>query len=164
MNALLVPALRRALLEALAVAAGCAVLGLAFNALRPTGAIPVIAREPYALLVPCPVQGGEVAALPPGDPQLAEEGTVIVDAREKGAFDAWRLPRARSVPFDYLEPVSREHVEALLASGAARIVVYGDGQDPDSGRELARELAGQGLRHVFYVEGGAPALGAKGAP
>jgi hypothetical protein len=38
------------------------------------------------------------------------------------------------------------------------VVVVGDGEDPDSGRELARELAGKGLKNMAYVTGGAPAL------
>ncbi len=41
-----------------------------------------------------------------------------------------------------------------MASNAARVVVFGDGRVPDSGREMARELAGRGMVNVFYVEGG----------
>lgn len=153
-------ALVRAVRDAALVAAGCAVLGFAVNAARPAGGIPVVAREPYAILVPCPVLAGEAIALASNDPRLSHEGTVLVDARGKAEFEAWHLPRARSVPFDYLEPVAQTHVDALLATGAAAVVVYGDGQDPDSGQELAKELSGKGLRNVFYVQGGAPALGA----
>ena len=149
---------RRTVLEALLVVLGCAAFAFAFNALRPSGGIPVIAKEPYSLLVPCPVLGGEAKALLTGDPLIADGATALVDAREKADFDAWRLPNARCIPFDYIESVHESHVQALLKSGAARIVVYGDGQDPDSGQELAKELAGHGLREVYYVEGGAPAL------
>jgi rhodanese-related sulfurtransferase len=83
----------------------------------------------------------------------------VVDARSGAEFEAWHHPRARSIPFDYLEPVSKAHLDALLAARASAIVVYGDGADPDSGQELAKELAGLGLRNVFFVQGGAPALG-----
>ncbi len=38
------------------------------------------------------------------------------------------------------------------------MVVYGDGGDPDSGEQLARELAGKGIRNVGFVRGGAPAI------
>ena len=154
------PALLKAARDAALVVAGCAALGLGANAVRPSGSIPLIARQPYALVVPCPVLGGEATALSPGDARLAEQGAVLVDARPKAEFEGWHLPRARSVPFDYLEPVAAAQVEALLASGATRVVVYGDGQDPDSGLELAKELSGKGLRNVFFVQGGAPALGA----
>ncbi|HEY3446885.1 MAG TPA: rhodanese-like domain-containing protein [Myxococcales bacterium] len=156
------PALKRAVRDAAVVAAGCAAVGFAVNAARPTGSLPAVAREPYAILVPCPVLGGEALALAPSDPRIAQETSVIVDARSKAEFGAWHLPRARSVPFDYLEQVSKAHVEALLASGGSAVVVYGDGQDPDSGQELAKEISGKGLRNVFFVQGGAPALGAGG--
>ncbi|MGC4117798.1 MAG: rhodanese-like domain-containing protein [Myxococcales bacterium] len=160
----LASALKRALRDATLVAAGCAAVGFAVNALRPSGSIPFVARQPYALVVPCPVLGGEATGLAPNDPKIGQDGVVIVDARSKAEFEAWHLPRARSVPFDYLESVSKAHVDALLASGASSLVVYGDGQDPDSGQELAKELAGKGLRNVFFVQGGAPALGAGARP
>jgi hypothetical protein len=37
-------------------------------------------------------------------------------------------------------------------------VVFGDGGNPDSGEQLAREIAGKGIRNVRFVEGGAPLL------
>jgi hypothetical protein len=49
-------------------------------------------------------------------------------------------------------------VHAIAASGASQVVVFGDGKDPDSGEQLARELAGRGIRNVRFVQGGAPAL------
>ncbi|MFH1437767.1 MAG: hypothetical protein ABIJ56_18815, partial [Pseudomonadota bacterium] len=49
-------------------------------------------------------------------------------------------------------------LKEIASSGASMVVVYGDGDDPDSGKELGRELAGQGIRNVHYVEGGAPAI------
>jgi hypothetical protein len=33
-------------------------------------------------------------------------------------------------------------------------VVFGDGSSPDSGQEMARELAGRGMVNVFFVDGG----------
>jgi hypothetical protein len=38
------------------------------------------------------------------------------------------------------------------------VVVYGDGGAPDTGELLAREISGHGIKHVFFVEGGAPEL------
>jgi len=151
---------RRILIEAALAAAAAALLGLGANAARPSGSLPFIARQPYTLVVPCPVQGGQATALAPGDPLVAQADTALVDARSHSDFDSWHLPHARNIPFDYLESVSQAHVAELLSTGAARVVVYGDGQDPDSGHELAKELAGKGVRGVFFVEGGAPALGA----
>jgi hypothetical protein len=44
------------------------------------------------------------------------------------------------------------------------VVVFGDGGDPDSGEQLARELAGAGIRNVVFVAGGAPRLQAATLP
>ncbi len=63
-------------------------------------------------------------------------------------------PSARPVPFDFLDPVSDEALAELVASNAARVVVFGDGLTPDSGQEMARELAGRGMVNVHFVEGG----------
>lgn len=135
----------------------CGALGVAVNAVRPDG-IPLVATDEYELFVPCPEPLGEVEALEPGDPTILEPRVLRIDARGPRDFAAWHLPDAQNIPFDYLEGVLEETVRRIAASGAARVVVYGDGQDPDSGREMARELAGRGVRNVFYVRGGAPAL------
>ena len=95
-------------------------------------------------------------AVAAGDPRLGS--ALIVDARppeERGSF-VW--PGALEIPYDYLSPTPPEAVQRIAASGAPRVVVFGDGGDPDSGEQLARELAGKGLRNVCFVRGGAPAL------
>ena len=96
----------------------------------------------------------------PDDPRLARQGVLVIDARSPAEFRAWHLPGARSVPFDYLEPIGDGALRDVASSGAPLVAVYGDGADPDSGRELAKELSARGVRAVFHVQGGAPALGA----
>jgi rhodanese-related sulfurtransferase len=150
----------RVLRDASLIAAGCALLGLAFNAARPHG-LPLIARQAYAILVPCPEVGGEATALAPADPRLTQPGTLVLDARSPAAFAAWHLPQAKSLPYDYLASVAQKQIQAILDSSPTLVAAYGDGEDPDSGRELAKEIGSKGIRNVFYVEGGAPALGAK---
>ncbi|MBI5542587.1 MAG: rhodanese-like domain-containing protein, partial [Deltaproteobacteria bacterium] len=118
----------------------------------------------YAIHVPCPELSGHAEPLAATDPGLGEEGALVLDARSAAEFAAWHLPRARSLPYDYLEPVAPRELGAVVSSGASRVVVYGDGADPDSGQELAKEIAARGVRNVFYVEGGAPALRARPAP
>ena len=67
-----------------------------------------------------------------------------------------------NVPYDYLDPtppqVLRELARAIARSRARRVVVYGDGDRPDSGEQLAREISGHGIRNVCFIVGGAPAL------
>ncbi len=133
--------------------------GALFNLLRPTP-LPWVAKRAPELHVPCPEERGEAAAASPTEPLLRrpEEGTLLIDARSAEEFSRWHLPEAKNLPYDFLEPIDQEQLRALGAFGARQLFVYGDGGDPDSGRALADELAGKGLRNVRYVEGGAPAL------
>lgn len=151
----------RVLRDAAVAGVAWAAVGLVFNALRPSG-IPLVAREAYALFVPCPEPLGEVEGIDPTDLRGIGPKTLRLDARDPEAFRRWHLEGAWNVPFDYLEGVPEAVVRRVAASGAQAVLVYGDGQDPDSGRELARELAGRGVRNVLFVRGGAPALGAPG--
>ena len=141
-----------------ALAAGA---GLAANALRPAG-LPLIARAPYETLVPCPEPGGEVTALEAGEALALRPRTVLIDARSGPESTAAAVPGALNVPYDWLDPtpeaVLRELARTVAASGASRVVVFGDGGRPDSGEHLARELSGRGIRNVTFVRGGAPAL------
>lgn len=160
-------AFRGTVRDAIAIAAASVVLALATNAVRDDG-LPLVAAEEYQILVPCPEPVGDVEAIAAASLSTGGEGALVVDARGAQAFAAWHLAGAWSVPFDFLDPTPDEPVARVARSGARRVVVYGDGAAPDSGRELARELAGRGIRNVFYVEGGAfalrQALGEGGAP
>lgn len=138
------------------IAAG---VGIAVNLLRPDS-IPLIATVPYEIVVPCPEPLGDVFSVPVEE--LNQEGTLLVDARYPEDFAVWHLEGARNITWDELDPVPKETVAELVRLGARRIVVYGDARDPDSGYELARELAGRGARNVGYVPGGAPALNPAG--
>jgi len=124
----------------------------------------LVQHKEYEILVPCPDITGEVAELAPSDPAVSDRSSLVIDARARADFDKWHLPSAVSIPYDYLEPTSEEQVRKVISSKASRVVVYGDGDDPDSGRELGKELAGKGVRNVGFVRGGAPALRPKEAP
>lgn len=144
--------------DAVVIAAVAAGVALAVNAVRSGRGIPLVATKPYDVLVPCPEHKGKAEALDARNLRLAERGVILVDAREAQAFTAWHPPTALSMPFDYLEPTSPEVIRKVLATRARQVVVYGDGGDPDSGEQLAQELSGKGVRNVFFVRGGAPAL------
>lgn len=154
--------LMAALRDSALVVIASTVLALAVNEVRPAG-LPLIAQREYEILVPCPDIGGEVDTIAVAE--AGRPGDLFVDARPKAEFTAWHPPGAMWIPFDYLEPAPDEMVRRLARSGARRVVVYGDGGDPDSGRELGRELAGRGVRNVVHLAGGAKALRAKaGSP
>ena len=162
-----VPSIGRSVVEAALVAAVAAVLGLAVNAVRPSGLV-LVARTPYETLVPCPEPGGPVAAVSADAPVLGDERTFVVDARSPEAFAHGHLPGAVNLPYDWLDPVPEarlgELAAAIAASRARTVVVYGDGGRPDSGEHLGREISGRGIKNVHFVAGGAPALLGEASP
>ncbi len=132
-------------------------LSVAVNAARSTGGIPLVAEHEYQVLVPCPEHEGKAEQVQAAAVKLSARGVLLVDAREV-APGQWRPAGAISIPYDFLEPTSPEILRKVLDSRARRVVVFGDGADPDSGQQLANELAGHGIRNVVFVSGGAPAL------
>ncbi len=143
--------------DAILVALLSAVLALLFNTARPSGGIELVAKEEYEVLVPCPEhQGRASTALEPAQVDHQEKGLLLVDAREREDFARWHLPGAISIPYDYLEPNPEE--KKILRTMARKVIVYGDGDDPDSGRQLADAISGKGVKNVFHVRGGADAL------
>ena len=156
-----VPSLTRSAVEAVVIGLACTFLGLAVNAGRPAG-LPLVAAQPYQTLVPCPEPGGPVEAVRADDPVVVGRRTFVVDARLPEAFARGHLQGAVNLPYDWLDPVPEgrlhELAEAIAASRATTVVVYGDGGRPDSGEHLGREISGRGIKNVRFVEGGAPAL------
>ena len=143
--------------DALIVLAACAAVGSAVNLARPHG-IPFVQKTEYQILVPCPEGSGEAPGLAPSDASIWEPRTLLVDARPAAEHAAWHPSGALHLPFDYLAPAPKTEVGKIASSGRARVVVFGDGADPDSGEQLARELAGKGIRNVSFVQGGAKPL------
>ena len=152
-----VPILR----DAAIVVAVATALALVSNTVR-KGRIAIVQREPYAILVPCPEPVGDAAPITPTDPRVSASSTLILDVRSAEDFAAWHVPNAKNQPFDWLGPPVDDEVKKVArdvaASRAQQVVVYGDGDDPDSGREWARLLSGARIKNVSYVEGGGPAI------
>ena len=149
--------MRVALRDALLISHVCAVVGTGVNAVRVSG-IPLIQKTEYQILVPCPEGSSNVQSLGIHGPMSADKRSLWIDARSPMQYQRWHAAGARNVPFDYLESTCSADVNAIAASEASQVVVFGDGKDPDSGEQLARELAGRGIRNVRFVQGGAPAL------
>jgi rhodanese-related sulfurtransferase len=154
-----------ALRDAVLITAAAGAVGVLVNLFHPEK-IPYIAEEEYDTLVPCPEPGGEVTPLEANDTLVRAGDSFVVDARRKAEHQAWKLRDAMNIPYDYLEPIPDEALLELMRqiqkSGAKRLVVYGDGKDPDSGEQAGKEISGKGIKNVFFVKGGAPALGAPG--
>lgn len=154
----------RAALEAVLITLAASALGIIANLSRPDP-LPWLATSPYETLVPCPEPGGEATPLAPDDPLLEDPRTVLVSALDSEASQALPLAPQLVITYDYLDEVPANAIRAVAAARGARVVVVGDGDRPDSGEQLARELAGRGIRNVLFVAGGAPALvAARGSP
>jgi len=153
--------------DALLITAACGAVGLLVNLFHPEK-IPYIAEEEYETLVPCPEPGGEVTPMEPADPALLAKETFVVDARAQEEHAGWSFRGAMNVPYDYLDPtpdeVIHELAKKIAKSRAQRVVVYGDGDRPDTGEQLGKEISGKGIKNVFFVKGGAPALKQPGSP
>jgi hypothetical protein len=152
--------LRRALGDACLIVLIGMVVALVANFLRADG-LPLVARTPYSTLVPCPEPGGPVESLDAGSPEVASGKSCLVDARSQSEFDTQHLPGALNVHYDWLDPLPEETLaelaRSIAASGAMRVVVYGDGGRPDSGEYLAKEISGRGIKNVHFIRGGASA-------
>ena len=159
--------LRRALGDACLIVLIGMVVALVANLLRVDG-LPLIAHTPYLTLVPCPEPGGPVETLDAGSPVVASGKSFLVDARSQSEFETQHLPGAVNVYYDWLEPLPEvtlvELATSIAASGATRVVVYGDGGRPDSGKYLAKEISGRGIKNVHFIRGGAPAALGREAP
>ena len=153
--------LRTSFRDAVVITTCASAVGIAVNLVRPDG-IPLIAKEEYRTLVPCPEPGGEVTEMGADDPVLTAPETFLVDARPRAQHLLWKLYGAMNVPYDYLDPTPHEVIAELAhriaRSRAQRVAVYGDGETPDTGEQLAREISAAGIKNVFFVRGGAPAL------
>jgi hypothetical protein len=140
------------------VAAG---IGMIVNTMHPR-AIPFIAEVEYEVMVPCPEPGGDAQAIEADDPDLGDKGIFFVDARIKEEFSSWRYKEATNLTYDYLDPTPdaliQDLARAIASSRSRKVVVYGDGDQPDTGEMLGKEISGRGIKNVFFVRGGAPAL------
>ena len=153
--------------DAVLITVAFSVVGLLVNLFHPEK-IPYIAEDEYETLVPCPEPGGEVTPLEASDPALDAPETFVVDARLEEEHASWNFSQAVNVPYDYLDPTPEETIEELARriarAKAQRVVVYGDGDLPDTGEQLGKEISGKGIKNVYFIKGGAPALKSQKAP
>ncbi len=151
---------KRIALEMLLITLGSSALGLTFNQLREEG-LPLQARYPYEIFIPCPDARTEVEAI--SVEEVPKEGVLFLDARSSKRFEQGHIPGARSLPYDDLFDPPEAEIKALLKAQARMILVYGELDGAlDTGRMMAADLAAKGLRGVRPLKGGAEAWAASG--
>ena len=117
-------------------------LALVTNAFREDG-IPLVAKEEYTILVPCPESMGEAISIKGDDPLIRNPASLLIDVRSRKEFEEWHLPQALNQPYDWLaeqDEVDRKAAEIAKSIARSRkhhVVVYGDGGNPDSGKYWA---------------------------
>ena len=134
-----------------------AAIACVVNLLRPDSLEWIAARD-YEILVPCPEPMGEAVAMDVPNDWPMKTGDLLIDARLPDDFSLWHVPDSMNISFDYLTPVTDEAIRQIASTRARRIIVAGDGSDPDSGEQLAREISGRGIKNVHYIAGGIPKL------
>lgn len=152
-------------------------LALGFNLVRSEG-IPLVAREPYPIFVPCPETTQEAAKVTlsevagAGAPRFPD-GTLLIDARSPERYRAGHIDGAMSLPYDELSGVSQEDVAKIKGRGSFNsVLVYCDGweEETDPARRydhppsehLADELKSLGIDQVSSMQGGLKAWLDKG--
>lgn len=153
--------IRKSLLEAAIITFAVSIAALLINFFHPNR-IPFIASEEYETMVPCPVQEGHVTAIDAAKIQSAEKGALFIDAREESDYQHWHFPGALRLTYDFLDPIPEADLQnmakRIAAERATRLIVYGDGANPDTGKLLGIDISASGINNVFYVKGGAVAL------
>lgn len=152
--------LYKGLFEAFVIAAAGFVIGGVANLFHPNK-IPFIAEAEYETMVPCPVPGGDVNEMDIKN-MSNQHNFFVVDARSEQEYEQWHYPDAILMTYDYLDPIPQQKMNALTAAiakaRATKVVVYGDGDVPDSGNLLGKDISGNGIKNVHFIKGGAAAL------
>ena len=85
-------------------------VAVAVNLFRPNP-LPWVADQDYETMVPCPEPLGEVDEITVESDIILDDKTLLIDAREKDEFELGSVPKAVSVPFDWLDPVPEERLQ-----------------------------------------------------
>lgn len=129
------------------------VLAIIINFIHPNR-IPLVAKQPYEIYVPCPDTIGEAKEIDTKEFFSLSGESAVIDARPREEFEKWHFSGAVNIPYDFLAPVCPLKIKEIVALKKRYVIVYGDGDEPDSGRELAKELSGKGIKNVYYLKGG----------
>lgn len=139
------------LLRSTILTAGCVLIAVVFNAVRPNG-IDLVARAEYQIFVPCPESLAQVETTTAADSRNKVD-VVYVDARPEEEFQKQHIKGAVSFPYPLLGDPEPQRVEALKRKGMP-VVTYCDGGRSKFGEMMAKLLSELGVEKVTHLEGG----------
>jgi rhodanese-related sulfurtransferase len=140
-------------------AAGCVLVGVLFNALRPQG-IDLVARTEYQIYVPCPESLARAETVSTAQARSTSK-VLYLDARPSEDFERAHIKGAVSFPYPILEDPDPARVEALKTKGVP-IVTYCGGGRSKFGEMMAKLLTELGVKNVTHLEGGLEAWRGQG--
>ncbi len=143
--------LYRLFVRSVILTAGCVLIGVIFNALRPSG-IDLVAQAEYQIYVPCPESLAEADSVT-AEQVRTKAKVLYVDARPLVDFEKAHITEAISFPYPLLGDPEPAKVEDLKRRSIP-IVIYGDGGRGRLGEMMAKLLTELGVEEVTHLEGG----------
>jgi rhodanese-related sulfurtransferase len=141
--------MRRATLQMVALILVGAGVGLAYNALSPSG-IPLTGGSAARL----EQQGTPMLTLDEVRYYLQQPGTSLVDARSTEEYQLGHIPGALSLPLDSFDQAFPKILPALKR--AKRLIIYCSGGSCGTSEELAKKLQEHGFNDLYVFTDGLP--------
>jgi rhodanese-related sulfurtransferase len=143
--------LKKIAVQIAAVLVFSASLAFITNAARDSR-LPLVMPFPPTYQCPSSEKPGSLADVTEALKLFGKPGTVFVDARKKEAFQQGHIEGARHIPYSFVEPLSKETLDALRDYKS--IIVYCNREDLEASKLMAGELAQAGLKGAAFLEKG----------
>lgn len=136
----------------LAICLGSSALGLAVNAIRSRG-LHLVAAFPYENECPDQIKTSSSMISAFHALRIGQSRSVLfLDARPKEDFDKDHIPKARSMPYSFVTPVSAAEIEELKKY--LFLIAYCDSPENRLASLLANQIRERGIKGVRVLEGG----------
>jgi rhodanese-related sulfurtransferase len=114
--------------------------------------LPLIMPFPPTYQCPTSEQPGMPVDLHAALNLIGKPGSIFVDARKREAFLQGHIEGARHIPYSFVEPLSKETLDALRDYKS--VIVYCNREDSEASKLMAGELSQAGIKGAAYLEKG----------
>ena len=114
--------------------------------------LPLVMPFPPAYQCPSSEKPGAPITVPEALAFFGKPGTAFVDARKRDAFQQGHIEGARHIPYSFVEPLSKETLDALRDYKS--VIVYCNREDSEASKLMAGELSQAGIKGVVFLEKG----------